>query len=136
MRSARLLHFPRIYVGNPLTQSEEEEDEEDIMARESSLPAKDGEFWSTVTHERVLGAEETLLLAVLEQAVADLDDSSEDVRFDAERYIFRGRRYEGPFSFSSLCAHFGLSPDAVRQALSKRRGPRGRVRERRYRTAA
>lgn len=106
------------------------------MSRESSLPAKDGEFWSTITTERALGAEETLLLAVLEQAVADLDDSSADVRYDAERYIFRGRSPEGPFSFAAVCAHFRLSPDAVREALSKRRGPHGRVRERRYRKAA
>lgn len=106
------------------------------MARESSLPAKDGEFWATVTNERALGAEETLLLAVLEQAVTDLDDSSKEVRYDAERYIFRGRHADSPFSFNAVCAHFHLSADAVREALSRRRGPRGRVRERRYRKAA
>jgi len=106
------------------------------MARESTLPAKHGEFWATVTNERVLEAEETLLLAILEQAVSDLDDNSADVRFDAESYIFRGRNNEGVFSFNSLCAHFRLSPDAVREALRERRGPRGRVRERRYRKAA
>jgi hypothetical protein len=100
------------------------------------LPAKDGEFWATVTRERGLEAEETLLLAVLEQAVADLDDSSPDVRGDAESYIFRGRNGEGMFSFTAVCAHFQLSPDAVREALRARRGPQGRVRERRYRKAA
>lgn len=102
-----------------------------------SLPAKDGEFWATVTRERVLQAEETLLLAVLEQAVSDLDDSSPEVRDDAERYIFQGRgRADGMFSFVAVCAHFQLSPEAVREALRERRGPHGRVRERRYRKAA
>lgn len=101
------------------------------------LPAKDGEFWATVTRERALQAEETLLLAVLEQAVADLDDSSTEVRNDAERYIFRGgRSRDGMFSFAAVCAHFQLSADAVREALRERRGPHGRVRERRYRKAA
>ncbi len=100
------------------------------------LPAKDGEFWATVTQERGLQSEEALLLAVLEQAVADLDDSNADVRGDAERYIFRSRTTDGAFSFNAVCAHFRLSPEAVREALSDRRGPQGRVRERRYRKAA
>lgn len=105
------------------------------MAVHSSLPAKDGEFWATVTNPRALEAEETLLLAVLEQAVADLDDASADVRYDAERYIFRNAA-DGMFSFTAVCAHFRLSPDAVRDALRDRRGPHGRVRDRRYRKAA
>lgn len=106
------------------------------MAFRNSLPARDGEFWTTVTKQRALDAEETLLLAVLEQAVADLDDSSADVRYDAERYIFRNRQQDGMFSFNAVCTHFKLSPDAVRDALRERRGPKGRVRERRYRKAA
>jgi len=101
-----------------------------------TLPAKDGEFWATVTHERGLQSEETLLLAVLEQAVADLDDSNSEVRGDAESYIFCNRGSDGLFTFNSVCAHFKLAPDAVRQALQHRRGPEGRVRERRYRKAA
>ena len=61
-----------------------------------------------------------LLLAVLEQAIADLDDPCPAVRADALAYIYS---YDGDysiFSFDSVCAYFKLSATAVRRALQPR----------------
>jgi hypothetical protein len=80
----------------------------------------DGGFLATVVKPRVLEAEELLMLAVLEQAVADLDDSAPEVRADADAYIFRDKADQGVFSFDTVCAYFKLSPQAVREALRLR----------------
>jgi hypothetical protein len=69
---------------------------------------------------RALESEEMLLLAVLEQAIADLDDPCPAVRADALAYIYS---YDGDysiFSFDSVCAYFKLSAAAVRRALQPR----------------
>ena len=61
-----------------------------------------------------------LLLAVLEQAIADLGDPCPAVRADALAYIYS---YDGDysiFSFDSVCAYFKLSATAVRRALQTR----------------
>lgn len=86
---------------------------------------------------RALAAEELLMLAVLEQAVADLDHPCPAIRADADAYIFSYDPDYSIFSFDSVCRYFNLSPSAVRQALKKRprrplrgRGPRS------YRRAA
>lgn len=88
---------------------------------------------------RALESEELLLLAVLEQAVADLDHPCPAVRVDADAYVFSYDGDYGIFSFESVCAYFKLSPDAVRQALRMRQGRsgrRGRSRAADLRTAA
>jgi hypothetical protein len=88
---------------------------------------------------RALESEELLLLAVLEQAVADLDHHCPAVRVDADAYVFSYDGDYGIFSFESVCAYFKLSPDAVRQALRMRQGRsgrRGRSRAADLRTAA
>ncbi|HYD48151.1 MAG TPA: hypothetical protein VEB21_07385 [Terriglobales bacterium] len=82
-----------------------------------------GELLATVAKQRPLEAEEVLMLAVLEQAVADLGDSSPEVRADADAYIFASRD-DGTFSFGNVCAYFKLSPTAVREALRARRQTR------------
>jgi hypothetical protein len=72
---------------------------------------------------RALESEEMLLLAVLEQAIADLDDPCPAVRADALAYIYS---YDGDysiFSFDSVCAYFKLSAAAVRRALRARIPP-------------
>lgn len=83
----------------------------------------DGGFLATVVKPRALEAEELLMLAVLEQAVADLDDSVPEVRADADAYIFKNKSEQGMFSFDMVCAYFKLSPQAVREAL-RGRGPK------------
>lgn len=89
------------------------------MTRGSMTPSEGG-MLATVARQRPLEAEESLMLAVLEQAVSDLSDSSAEVRADADQYIYKSGD-EGMFSFHSVCAYFKLSPTAVRQALRVRR---------------
>jgi len=86
-----------------------------------------GRFLSTDTRPRALESEELLLLAVLEQAIADLDHSCPAVRADADAYIFSYDTDYSMFSFDSVCAYFKLAPDAVRQALRSREGRRTRT---------
>lgn len=74
---------------------------------------------TTELRARTLNAEELLLLAVLEQAVADLDHPCAAVRADADTYVFISRDHS-IFSFESVCGYFKLSPSAVRQALQGR----------------
>ncbi len=95
-----------------------------------------GRLLTTDFKPRALESEEMLLLAVLEQAVADLDNTCPAVRADADAYIFTYDSDYSIFSFDSVCAYFKLSPDAVRQALRRRPGRRARQRPTDYQTAA
>jgi hypothetical protein len=76
-----------------------------------------------------------LLLAVLEQAVADLDHSCPAVRADADAYIFSYDSDYSIFSFDSVCSYFKLSSAAVREQL-RGRAPRSRSRSSELKTAA
>ncbi|MFI5396336.1 MAG: hypothetical protein ACHQ9S_12460 [Candidatus Binatia bacterium] len=67
-----------------------------------------------------LESEEMLLLAVLEQAIADLDDPCSAVRAEASAYVFSYDSDYSIFSFDSVCSYFKLSTSAVRQALRAR----------------
>jgi hypothetical protein len=94
---------------------------------------------ATDAKPRALESEELLLLAVLEQAVADLDHPCPAVRADADAYVFSYDSDYSIFSFDSVCAYFKLSADAVRHALRARQaqgGRRGRSRVVNLRTAA
>ena len=93
-------------------------------------------FLSTDLKPRTLESEEVLLLAVLEQAVADLDHPSPAVRADADAYIFSYDPDYSVFSFDSVCAYFKLSPGAVREALKARCDRKSRSRASGYKTAA
>lgn len=95
-----------------------------------------GGLLATVVKPRALEAEELLMLAVLEQAVADLDDSAPEVRADADAYIFRNQSDPGMFSFDTVCAYFKLSPQAVRQALRGRSPKKAGLRLTNLQTAA
>ncbi len=77
-------------------------------------------FLTTDVKPRALASEELLLLAVLEQAVADLNNPCPAVRADATAYIFSYDDDYSIFSFDSVCAYFKLSPNAVRHALRAR----------------
>ena len=61
-----------------------------------------------------------LLLAVLEQAIEDLNDPCPAVRADALAYIYSYDSDYSIFSFDSVCAYFKLSAAAVRRALRAR----------------
>jgi len=61
-----------------------------------------------------------LLLAVLEQAIEDLNDPCPAVRADALAYIYSYDSDYSIFSFDSVCAYFKLSAAAVRRALRSR----------------
>lgn len=92
-------------------------------------------FMTEKVRSQALQSEEMLLLAVLEQAIADLDDPCPAVRAEASAYVFSYDSDYSVFSFDSVCSYFTLSTTAVRQAL------RARVREphtttRSYETAA
>lgn len=93
-------------------------------------------FLSTDLKPRALESEELLLLAVLEQAVADLDHPCPAVRADADAYIFSYDPDYSMFSFDSVCSYFKLSPGAVREALRARRPRRVRARATDFKTAA
>jgi len=94
-------------------------------------------FISTEVRPRALQAEEMLLLAVLEQAVADLDHHSPAVRADADAYIFSYGSDYSMFSFDSVCSYFKLSSTAVREALLReRRGQRRQAATQVFRRAA
>ena len=93
-------------------------------------------FFATDSKPRALESEELLLLAVLEQAVSDLDHPCPAVRADAEAYIYS---YDGDysiFSFDSVCAYFKLSANAVRGALRNRERRQPRFRDLEFETAA
>jgi hypothetical protein len=83
-------------------------------------------FLATEARPRALQAEEMLLLAVLEQAVADLDHPCPAVRADADAYIFSYGSDYSMFSFDSVCSYFKLSSAAVREALLRERQGRRR----------
>src|SRR5262245_40438342 len=95
-----------------------------------------GRLVTTDMKPRALESEEMLLLAVLEQAVADLDHPCPAIRADADAYVFSYDPDYSIFSFDSVCAYFKLSPDAVRSALRGRQGRRTRIRVADFQTAA
>ncbi len=68
----------------------------------------------------MLTAEERLLLAVLQQAIEDLENPSAVIRMEAAAYIYTFEDEYSMFSFDSICSYFKLSPNAVRQALRGR----------------
>ena len=82
---------------------------------------------ATDTKPRALESEEMLLLAVLEQAIVDLDHPCPAVRADANAYIFTYDDDYSIFSFDSVCAYFKLSANAVRHALRTRHEHRART---------
>ena len=77
-----------------------------------------------VTEGRVLLSEEMLMLAVLEQAVADLEHHCPAVRADAEAYFFNYSPESSTFSFEAACSHFDLSASAIRRQLRTHGGAR------------
>jgi hypothetical protein len=110
--------------------------EEEVLMARGRIFNTEGGFLATLVKPRALEAEELLMLAVLEQAVADLNDSAPEVRADADAYIFADRIEQSIFSFDAVCAYFKLSPQAVRQALRARRAQKVSLRLMTLQTAA
>ena len=69
---------------------------------------------------RSLMAEETLMLAVLEQAFSDLTSSCPAVRADAEAYFLAYDADSSAFSLDAVCVQFRLSPAAIRDEVRRR----------------
>jgi len=64
--------------------------------------------------------EEVLMLAVLEQAFADLESTCPAVRADAEAYFLAYTSDSSTFSLEAVCSQFGLSPEAIRSVIRGR----------------
>ncbi len=69
---------------------------------------------------RSLMSEELLMIAVLEQAFADLDSHCPAVRADAEAYFLAYDADSSAFSLDSICVQFRLSPSAIRGEVRRR----------------
>lgn len=69
---------------------------------------------------RALMAEEHLMIAVLEQALADLESDCPAVRADAEAYFLAYKPDSSVFSLDAVCSQFSLSAGAVRAEVRRR----------------
>lgn len=69
---------------------------------------------------RCLMGEELLMIAVLEQAFADLDSTCPAVRADADAYFLAYDAESSAFSLDAVCAQFHLSPSAIRGEIRRR----------------
>ena len=69
------------------------------------------------TQHHVTTPEERLLLAVMQSAFWDLEHRDPTERDRAQRY-FLVEGDDHPFSFESICRHFGWSPGRIRKQLS------------------
>jgi len=73
-------------------------------------------------------SEETLMIAVLEQALSDLNSSCPAVRADAEAYFLAYDADSSAFSLDSICSQFRLSPAAIRDQVRRRlRAPKQKL---------
>jgi len=60
------------------------------------------------------------MLAVFEQAFADLNSNCAAIRADAEAYFLAYRPDSSAFSLDAVCGQFGLSPAAIRGNIRRR----------------
>ncbi len=79
-----------------------------------------GRILTPQTDSRTLMSEELLMIAVLEQAFADLDSTCPAVRADAEAYFLAYEADSSAFSLDAVCAQFHLSSSAIRGEVRKR----------------
>jgi hypothetical protein len=79
-----------------------------------------GKILTPQVEPRTLMSEELLMIAVLEQAFADLDSGCPAVRADAEAYFLAYEIDSSPFSLDHVCAQFQLSPAAIRDEVRRR----------------
>jgi hypothetical protein len=93
---------------------------EDMLAPEATLPSQFFDIWH---HSRSTSPERLLALAVVEQALLDLQKyrfarrrRHQRLYMDAYRWVASDDR-EWLFSFANLCDGLGLVPDLVRRQL-------------------
>ena len=80
----------------------------------------EGKILTPQVDSRSLQGEELLMLAVLEQALSDLNSNCPAVRADAEAYFLAYDADSSAFSLDSVCAQFHLSPSAIRGEVRRR----------------
>ncbi len=87
-----------------------------------------GRILTPQVDSRTLMSEETLMLAVIEQAFSDLNSSCPAVRADAEAYFLAYDADSSAFSLDAVCAQFRLSAAAIRDQVRRRlRAPKQRL---------
>ena len=79
-----------------------------------------GKILTPQVEPRTLMSEELLMIAVLEQAFADLDSACPAVRADAEAYFLAYDADSSAFSLDAVCVQFKLSPAAIREEVRRR----------------
>ncbi len=79
-----------------------------------------GKILTPEINTRSLMAEELLMIAVLEQAFADLNSHCPAVRADAEAYFLAYDADSSAFSLDAVCAQFHLSASAIRSEVRRR----------------
>ncbi len=79
-----------------------------------------GRILTPQVSSRSLESEEVLMLAVLEQALADLESGCPAIRGDAEAYFLAYDADSCAFSLDAVCAQFQMSASAIRAAVRRR----------------
>ena len=87
-----------------------------------------GKLLTPLINARHMRSEEVLMLAVLEQAFADLDGDCPAVRADAEAYFLAYESDSSVFSLDAVCQLFRLSPGAIRDEVRRKLGKHPAVR--------
>lgn len=102
---------------------------EDVLAPEPALPIQFQDIWHRT---RCIGAERALALAVMWQAVADLQKFRFALRRRQQRMYMEAYRWvasddrEWAFSFANLCDALNLSIESLRAELLSTASPAAR----------
>lgn len=70
------------------------------------------------------GAEYELLVATLDRAVLDFYSSRDDLRADADEWMFLESDPDEAFSFEWVCDHLGLNPRRLRDRIKELNFPK------------
>jgi hypothetical protein len=93
---------------------------EEVLALEPALPSQFHDIWS---RSRYVSPERALVLAVLEQALGDLEKYRYATRRRQQRLYMEAYKWvtsddrEWPYSFVNLCEALSMSPESVREQL-------------------
>jgi hypothetical protein len=103
---------------------------DDILVPEAALPAQFAEIWHK---SRAISPERALALAVLSEAVVDLDKFRFATRRRQQRLYWEAYEWVAsddriwPFSFANLCDALNLTVEPVRKQLLGAMAPRSVV---------
>jgi hypothetical protein len=93
---------------------------EEVLALEPALPSQFHDIWG---RSRYVSPERALVLAILEQALGDLEKYRYATRRRQQRLYMEAYKWvasddrEWPYSFVNLCETLGVSPESVRERL-------------------